>query len=105
MIDPAITGVLLEERLARASLHRPVNRLRKQVQPMPMMPAWARKAKVRGVGLFARNEQELAIREPLAFFKHGFHFGEAERSGVLRVAITVEFRKMHHLHTHLLEHA
>ena len=61
VIDRAVGRMILHERLARGALHRPVDRLRKQVHPVAGLLAGACVAEV-GVGLLAGQEQDLARR-------------------------------------------
>ena len=44
------------------------------------------------------------IGEPLALGEHRLHLGQAQRTGVLRVAVAVKLGEVHDLHAHVFEH-
>src|SRR4051794_17546356 len=58
-------------------------------QPVPRVLARLAHAEV-DVGLLAGQEQEVVVGEPAALVEHGPKLGQAQRAGVLRVAVAVE---------------
>ena len=103
VIDRPVRGVLLAERLPRASLHRPVDRPGKEVEPVAGMPAGRGQAEV-DVGLLAGDQEQLVVGEPAALVEHRLHLGKPERAGIAGMAVAVELGQVDHVHAHVLEH-
>ncbi len=104
VVDRPVGRMLFHERLIRRAVHRPVDRLAEKVHPVAGLLAGPGLAQV-DVGLLAGQDQDLAVGEALALVEHRLHLGQAQRAGVLGMAVAVELGEMDDLHAHAFEHA
>ena len=104
VVDRAVLRVVLDEGLAGGSLHGQEDGPREHLQPVAGVPAGLPGAEVE-VGLLAGDQQELVVGEPAAFLEHRGQLGQAERAGVVGVAVAVELGDVDGLDAQPLEDA